>query len=106
MQILIHALCTRGPSLREGMTGDSRLADFNLEMVHGRQKGRAPGWMTVRSTNSKTGRLRIEWHASTQSLVARAVTRTTVPAPIVGDFINYLLAEWSSRIQTITTIAR
>lgn len=37
-QIFIHALCKKGPSLREGMTGDTRPADFNLEMVMGASK--------------------------------------------------------------------
>ena len=104
MQILIHALCTKGESLREAIANDSRLATHRLEMVREKQPGRAPGWMKVRSAGETPGVLNIEWHPQSSVLSARVITRGSgKPSEIVGDFVNYLLRRHGRRVRTIIT---
>ncbi|MBA2684299.1 MAG: hypothetical protein H0U66_07410 [Gemmatimonadaceae bacterium] len=103
MQILIHALCTKGGSLREAIANDSRLGRYELEILREKQPGRAPGWMKIRSAGETPGVLNIEWHPQTSVLSARVVTRGSKASPIVGDFVNYLLRQHSRRVRTIIT---
>jgi hypothetical protein len=104
MQILIHALCTKGESLREAIANDQRLVQHQLEMVREKQPGRAPGWMKVRSAGETPGVLNIEWHPQSSVLSARVITRGSgKPSPIVGDFVNYLLRRHGRRVRTIIT---
>jgi hypothetical protein len=104
MQILIHALCTKGESLREAIANDSRLHNHRLEMVREKQPGRAPGWMKVRSAGESPGVLNIEWHPQSSVLSARVITRGSgKPSEIVGDFVNYLLRRHGRRVRTIIT---
>ncbi len=107
MQILIHALCTKGQSLREAIANDPRLEGHGLEVVREKQAGRAPGWMKLRSADSARGALNVEWDAGSAVLSARVITRgSRRPSPIVGDFVNYLLDRHRARVQTITTAYR
>ena len=104
MQILIHALCTKGESLREAIANDSKLASHQLEMVREKQPGRAPGWMKVRSAGETPGVLNIEWHPQSSVLSARVITRGSgKPSEIVGAFVNYLLRRHGRRVRTIIT---
>jgi hypothetical protein len=104
MQILIHALCTKGESLREAIANDQRLGQHQLEMVREKQPGRAPGWMKVRSAGETPGVLNIEWHPQSSVLSARVITRRSgKPSQIVGDFVNYLLRRHGGRVRTIIT---
>ena len=104
MQILIHALCTKGGSLREAIANDPRLGRHDLEILREKQPGRAPGWMKIRSAGETRGVLNIEWHPQTSVLSARVITRGSGKAsPIVGDFVNYLLRQHAKRVRTIIT---
>lgn len=104
MQILIHALCTKGESLREAIANDGQLGRHQLEMVREKQAGRAPGWMKVRSAGVSPGVLNIEWHPQSSVLIARVITRGSgKPSQIVGDFVNYLLRRHGRRVRTIVT---
>ncbi len=104
MQILIHALCTKGESLREAIANDQRLSKHQLEIVREKQPGRAPGWMKVRSAGETPGVLNIEWHPQSSVLSARVITRGSGrPSQIVGDFVNYLLRRHGARVRTIIT---
>ena len=104
MQILIHALCTKGESLREAIANDRTLARHQLGMVREKQPGRAPGWMKVRSAGDTPGVLNIEWHPQSSVLSARVITRGSgKPSGIVGDFVNYLLRRHGRRVRTIVT---
>ena len=107
MQVLVHVLCTRGRSLRERIGNDSELAAHALLVTRQQQSSRNPGWMKIHSNDSARGALNVEWDARAATLTARVVTRgTRRPSPIVGDFINYLLARHRDRVQSITTAIR
>lgn len=103
MQILIHALCSKGESLREAIANDTRLEKHQLLKVREKQAGRAPGWMKLRSATSAAGVLNIEWYPQSSVLSARVITRSGVPSQIVGDYINYLLRRHGRRVRTILT---
>jgi hypothetical protein len=104
MQILIHALCSKGKSLREAIANDTRLDKHRLLKVREKQPGRAPGWMKLRSATDAAGVLNIEWHPQSSVLSARVVTRGSgLASPIVGDYINYLLRKHSGRVKSIVT---
>ena len=104
MQILIHALCSKGESLREAIANDTRLEKHQLLKVREKQAGRAPGWMKLRSATSAAGVLNIEWYPQSSVLSARVITRGSGrPSPIVGDFVNYLLRRHGRRVRTIIT---
>ncbi|MDQ6827262.1 MAG: hypothetical protein M3081_00165 [Gemmatimonadota bacterium] len=107
MQILVYALCSRGESLREAIANDSSLGKYGLEVVREKQPGRSPGWMKLRGADSTRGALNIEWDPQSAVLNARVVTRgSRRPSPIVGDFLNYLLARHRTRVQAVTTAYR
>ena len=107
MQILVQVLCTKGASLREAIANDKRIDKFGLQVTSEKQPGRAPGWMKLHSADSARGALNVEWDSQSAILSARVVTRgSRKPSPIVGDFVNYLLAKHGTRIQTITTAYR
>jgi hypothetical protein len=104
MQILIHALCSKGESLREAIANDTRLGKHQLLKVREKQAGRAPGWMKLRSATAAAGVLNIEWYPQSSVLSARVITRGSgVPSRIVGDYINYLLRRHGRRVRTILT---
>ncbi len=107
MQILVQVLCSKGQSLREAIANDPRLGSYNLQVIREKQPGRAPGWMKLHSADSARGALNVEWDVQSAVLRARVITRgSRKPSPIVGDFINYLLARHGSRVQSITTAYR
>jgi hypothetical protein len=106
MQILVQVLCTKGRSLREAIATDARLERFGLLVTRQMQPGRAPGWLKLHAIVTR-GALNVEWDAQSAVLSARVITRgTRRPSPIVGHFINYLLARHHGRVQSITTAHR
>jgi|ERR1035437_1761062 hypothetical protein len=106
MQTLIHIYCTKGSSLREGMTNDRRLEGHLLQVVNKQQPGRAPGWMKLRSTEpDRRGAINIEWDSSSAVLKCRIVNRGSgKPHLIVGDFLEYILGCHKKRVRTIAII--
>jgi hypothetical protein len=107
MQILVQVLCSKGRSLREAIASDERLEHHGLQVTRQLQPGRAPGWLKLHATDATRGALNVEWDAQSAVLSARVITRgSRKPSPIVGDFINYLLARHASRVQSITTAYR
>lgn len=103
MQILIHVLCSRGPSVRERIANDMKLERHGLRVIREKQPGRAPGWMKLESTQLVRGVLNVEWDTPASVLSARVITRGTTPSPIVGKFINYLLGRHRKRVKAIIT---
>jgi hypothetical protein len=107
MQILVQVLCSKGGSLREAIANDKRIDKFGLRVTSEKQPGRQPGWMKLHSADSARGALNVEWDTQSAVLSARVVTKgSKKPSPIVGDFVNYLLARHGSRVQSITTAYR
>ena len=106
MQILIQALCTKGPSMRQAIADDTRIDRFKLQVTKEAQPGRAPGWLKLHAEEMR-GALNVEWDAQSSVLSARVVTRgSRKPSPIVGAFVNYLLQRHDGRVQSITTAIR
>jgi hypothetical protein len=104
MQIIVSAICTNGPSLREAIGEDARLGDYLLELDLRQRAGRKPGWMKLHSAEAMRGAINVVWDGQAHILTARVVTkRSNQPSPIVGDFIVYLLARHRRRIKAITT---
>jgi hypothetical protein len=107
MQILVQVLCSKGASVREAIANDTRLDAYGLRVSSEKQPGRQPGWMKLHSSDSARGALNVEWDAQSAVLSARVITKgSRRPSPIVGDFVNYLLARHGSRVQSITTAYR
>jgi hypothetical protein len=108
VQILVQVVCTKGSSLRRRIATDAKLADFNLEVSEQKRSGRPHGWAKVHSTvEDRHGAINIEWDADTCVLICRVVTRGKgKPNLIIGDFVDYLLRRFTSRIQAINIIPR
>jgi hypothetical protein len=107
MQILVQALCTKGPSVRQRIADDDQIGKFGFQVTKEAQPGRAPGWLKLHATDATLGALNIEWDPQSAILSARVVTRASnKPSPVVGDFINYLLQRHRTRVQSITTAIR
>jgi hypothetical protein len=106
MQTLIHVYCTKGVSLRERISTDRRLGGSLLAVVKAQQPGRAPGWLKVRSTeSSRRGAINVQWDAASAVLSCRIVNRGSgKPNLIVGDFLDFLLANYRRRIRSVTII--
>jgi len=106
MQTLIHVYCTKGISLRERISTDTHLDESAMAVVKAQQPGRAPGWMKVRSTVSdRRGAINVQWDAASAVLNCRVVNRGTgKPNLIVGDFLDYLLANYRRRIRFVAII--
>jgi hypothetical protein len=107
MQIIVSAICTNGPSLREAIGTDERLEHHGLRLDRMQIPGRHPGWLKLHSAETRRGAINVVWDAQAHILTARVVTRgSRRPSPIVGDFINYLLARHRARVRAITTAVR
>jgi len=108
MQTLIQVVCTKGPSLRQKIANDSKLADFGLETLKEHQPGRAHGWAKVRSTEpDRQGALNIQWHGETNILLCRIVNKGAGrPHRVLGDFVDYLFKRHRKRIEAVNIIPR
>jgi len=108
MQVLVQVVCTKGPSLREAIVNDRRLARFHLSVTRQKRPGRQHGWAKIHSTYpDRYGALNLEWDADTSLLLCRVVTRGAGrPNLIIGDFVDYILRRYSRRIEAINIIPR
>jgi hypothetical protein len=108
MQTLVQVVCSKGKSLREAITSDHRLADFDLVNQKSHQPGRQHGWAKIRSTAAgRQGALNIEWDADTNILLCRVVNRGAGrPNRVLGDFIGYLFQRHRRRIEAVNIIPR
>lgn len=106
MQTLIQVFCTKGPSLRDAIgDDDDRLASWDLYVVEQLRPGRRRGWSKLRSVEPEVhGAINVQWDAAARVLVCRVVTRGTRPAPIVGDFVGYLLSRFRRRILAMSIV--
>jgi hypothetical protein len=107
MQTVLQVSCNpkRGQSLRQRIVNDASIRDHGLYVQTRKVLGRNPGWAKVRSDEGHFGAINIEWDASTNSLLARVVTRRPLPAAaLIGRFVEYLLARHASRIRAITLL--
>jgi hypothetical protein len=105
MQTLIQVVCTKGKSLRDAIVNDpKREEDFRVDKE--REPGRSPGWAKLLSNrHNRQGALNIQWDAKTSILLCRIVNKGAGKANlIVGDFVDYLLAQHCKRIEVVTII--
>ncbi len=93
-------------SLRREIGKDSsELSKFNLVVVERQRWDREPGWGKIKSSKGY-GVINIEWDSSTKMLTGRVITKkTTLPTPLIGDFVNYLFSRHKS-IQAINIVLR
>ncbi|MEO6446544.1 MAG: hypothetical protein ABIZ91_00210 [Gemmatimonadaceae bacterium] len=104
MQVVISAICTQGPSIRQAIGDDNELEKFELILDSHKTPGREPGWLKLRSADQRRGAINVVWDSQANILTARVVTRgTTRPSPIVGHFLNYLLTRHTRRLRAVTT---
>jgi hypothetical protein len=104
MQIVVSAICSQGPSLRQAIGDDSKLADYHLVLDKRQTPGREPGWLKLRCADRQRGAINIVWDGQANILTARVITKGSAkPSPIVGDYVTYLLARYPKRIKAITT---
>ncbi|MEP6591828.1 MAG: hypothetical protein ABJC19_11650 [Gemmatimonadota bacterium] len=108
MQTLVQIICTRGPSLRDGIVNDAKLAAHQLCVVEKQRSGRSKGWAKLHSTApDRRGALNIEWDAATSILLCRIVNRGAArPHLILGDFIDYIFHRHRRRIEAVNIVPR
>ena len=108
MQVLVQAICSRGPSVRDAIAKHPKLQEHYLQVTEQKRQDRSRGWTKVRSTEqSRHGAINIEWDADTNILLARVITRGKGrPNLIIGDFVDFLLKRFRSRVQAINIIPR
>lgn len=108
MQTLIQVVCSGSGSLRDAVANDEKLEKFNLYVEEKRKPGRSPGWTKLHSLNPTTkGAINLHWQGDVKILTCRVVTRGRgKPAPIIGDFVRYLLSRYSRRVESIIVVPR
>jgi hypothetical protein len=106
MQTVIHIFCKAGPSLRDRIAKDDRrLSKFELHVESQKNPTRARGWTKLKSLGAKDGAINVDWDSDAKVLVCRVVTRGSGdPAPIVGDFVSYLLSHHFARFRMLTLV--
>ena len=100
MQTIIQVFATGPKSLRDRVVNDPKLEEFGLVLSEQKRQGRPHGW-TKLHMNGSHGAINIEWHAASQTLICRVVTRGGKPHDIAAAFLRYLLARLSKQIASI-----
>lgn len=96
MQTIIQVFSKGRKSLRDWIVNDSQLEQFGLVVSEQKRQGRPHGWAKLHMRASH-GAINIEWHAASQTLICRAVTRGGKSHKIAGAFIEFLLARSPKR---------
>jgi hypothetical protein len=105
MQTIIHAYCRSGSSLRDKIAKDgTRLSKFSLDVVSQKSPTRSRGWSKLKSLDGKDGAINVEWDQDARVLICRVVTRGGNPAPIIADFVEYLMSRHFGRIRTLILV--
>ena len=107
MQTVIQVVTTGRGSLRNKIMSDPQLKKFELIPTEHFRAGRPHGWAKIHSAREAHGVINLEWHSRTGVLICRVVTKLgNKPNSIIGDFIDYLLARYQSRILAIYIMRR
>jgi hypothetical protein len=100
MQTLVQVFC-RGPkSLRDQIVKDEKLPDFGLVVSEQKRQGRPHGWAKLHGEDF-SGAINLEWHAASQTLICRVVTRSADSHAITSALVNYLLARLGRQILSV-----
>lgn len=108
MQILIQVITTSKESLRQAITNDDEIETYDFKVSEHKRQHRENGWAKIHSTRQgRQGAINIHWDSKLGILFCRVITRGE-PRPnlIIGDFIDYLLARYRSKIQAINILPR
>ena len=101
MQTIIQVFSKGSKSLRNRVINDKKqLEQLGLVVFKQKQQGRTHGWAKLHM-NDHNGAINMEWHAASQMLICRVVTRGGKPHDIAGAFITFLLARFSKQIASI-----
>lgn len=100
MQTIIQVFSKGSVSLRDRVINDPQLDRFGLFVSEQKRQGRPHGWAKLHM-NDHHGAINIEWHAASQTLICRVVTRGGKPHGIAGAFITFLLARLSKQIASL-----
>lgn len=93
MQIVLDVMARASlkQSLRELIIEDLQKWDYGLEVIAEKKIGRRSGWAKF-NAKDLNGVLNVSWHASSKTLIARAVGKKgNNPGDLVGRFVAYLL---------------
>lgn len=105
--MLIIVRCAPGPSLRKRIGDDGvNLSKHRLTVIREKKMGRSHGWSKVKSKNGAAGAINFDWSAPERTLTCRVVTRGGKPHKLMADFTRYLLARYSTRIQSLTVFPK
>jgi hypothetical protein len=100
MQTLIQVFSTGTTSLRDKVVNDRKLEKFGLQVAAHKKPGRSHGWSKLHMLGAH-GAINIQWHAASQTLICRVVTRGGKPHAITSAFIDFLLARLARQIAAI-----
>ena len=102
MQIQLQAFGRRKDSLRTAITTDLVAHDHDVLLVkEHKNRDRKPGWAKI-SGRGLPGALNVEWDASAQMLLVRAITRRgNTPHKLLGVFLDYLIEKHGKKIASI-----
>ena len=89
--------------MRDAIINDKRLKDFDLIPSEHKRQTRPQGWAKLHLDGGH-GAINVQWHAASQMLICRVVTRGGEPHTITGAFTSYLLARFSKKIRSIQII--
>jgi hypothetical protein len=107
VQILIQVLCSKGPSLRDAIAKDAKIAGHGLRVSEQQRPGRSPGWAKVHGLEPEVyGAINIQWEVEARMLVCRAIARSGMPSELIASFTGYLLSRHRRRIQSIAIVPR
>ncbi len=108
MQILIQVISTSKESLRQAIANDDKLEKYAFKVSEHKRLHRDNGWAKIHSTlPDRRGAININWDSKSGILFCRVLTRGgAMPNLIIGDFIDYLLARYRSKIQAINILPR
>lgn len=106
-QIVIQVLITQNRSLRDIISQDEKLPNYNLKVAQHKKKARRHGWAKLHSTTGEYGAINIQWEPNSRMLICRVITKAGgKPASIISDFIRYLLDRHRRKIEAINIIPR
>ncbi|HJZ54294.1 MAG TPA: hypothetical protein VKE74_05020 [Gemmataceae bacterium] len=93
MQVVLHVMARPGlrESLRELIIADLQRWDYGMGVEAEKKVGWRGGWAKIKAADLP-GVVNISWHASSKTLIARAIARNGhTPNELLGRFLAYLL---------------
>lgn len=105
MQTIIQVISSGTTSLRDRIVNDPKLGEFDLYVTTQKKPGRSHGWAKLHMEGGD-GAINIQWHAASQTLICRVVTRGGEPHSISSAFVDFLLARMRRQIAAIQILPK